>query len=366
MLRFLAALALSAAPVQAQMLTGADDPAFQAVMTTLLAADDPAAVATLRDLAEAGNPAALVALPFALQWVPPQGNLKEKNAQRQVGGVNAQDAAAVAHPATALWDAGQVEDPMALPDRAAGLLALGEPEKSALLISNWLNQSGGLGVLPAQLMTPDTPAILGAFALSFRLTNAAYSGQDAATEAAFLLSMLREDQLAAWVAYVYLLDRDPGLFNSLGNPLAGTGLSAADTEARMADARAVLAVSRAMVFPEAPTPADTATRALDALRGRAELLPVTRLCQAHCPDSLATCQSAVLAYPGLPFGSFEAVQPFADVLDPAVFAASDRGVFALITPRQDPAAAADRATAEGLDACYGALLQRRDTLAFGP
>jgi hypothetical protein len=93
---------------------------------------------------------------------------------------------------------------------------------------------------------------------------------------------------------------------------------------------------------------------------------VTRLCQAHCPDSLATCQSAVLAYPGLPFGSFEAVQPFADVLDPAVFAASDRGVFALITPRQDPAAAADRATAEGLDACYGALLQRRDTLAFGP
>ncbi|MFN7001742.1 MAG: hypothetical protein ACK4ST_17220, partial [Elioraea tepidiphila] len=94
MLRILATLACLAAPVEAQMLDGADDPAFQAALTTLLARNDPAAVATLRDLAEAGNAAALVTLPLALQWVPPQGNLKEKNAQRMVGGVKAQDAAA--------------------------------------------------------------------------------------------------------------------------------------------------------------------------------------------------------------------------------------------------------------------------------
>jgi hypothetical protein len=113
-------------------------------------------------------------------------------------------------------------------------------------------------------------------------------------------------------------------------------------------------------------PAETALRARAALAGRTELLPATRLCQAYCPESLATCEAAVLAYPGQPFGSFEALQPFADTLDPLAFAASDRGVAALIRTRLDPAAAADRATAEGLDACYGALLARRDTLAFGP
>ena len=48
------------------------------------------------------------------------------------------------------------------------------------------------------------------------------------------------------------------------------------------------------------------------------------------------------------------------------FAASDRGIFALIRPRSDPAAAADRTTAESLDACYGRLLAHRDALHFGP
>ncbi|HQY45017.1 MAG TPA: hypothetical protein PK450_12655, partial [Paracoccaceae bacterium] len=102
MVRTLAALGVLlalAAPLQADMLDGADDRAFRAALTTLLARDDPAAVATLRDLAEAGNAAALVTLPLALAWVPPQGNLKEKNAQRQVSGMKAQDAAAAIHKA---------------------------------------------------------------------------------------------------------------------------------------------------------------------------------------------------------------------------------------------------------------------------
>lgn len=366
MIRFLAALSLMSAPVQADRLDGADDPAFRTALATLLAKDDPAAVATLRDLAEGGNAAALVTLPLALTWVPPTGNLKEKNAQRMVGGVKAQDAAAEAHGATALWNGGLVEYANDLPDRASGLLAQGEPEKAAVLFSAWVNQTGGQGDLPPQLLSDDTPASLGGFALSSRMIGATTGAGPAPEDAALLLSLMRDDRLVGWVAYVTLLETYPQIFDIIGSPLAGTGLSAADTEARIADARAVYAVSPYRSRDDTPTPPDLATRAREVLQGRAELLPATRLCQAHCPDSIASCETAVLAYSGQPFGSFEVWQPFADALDPVEFAASDRGIAVLIPPRQDLAAAADRATAEGLDACYGALLARRDTIAFGP
>ncbi len=369
MVRTLAALGVLlalAAPLQADMLDGADDRAFRAALTTLLARDDPAAVATLRDLAEAGNAAALVTLPLALAWVPPQGNLKEKNAQRQVSGMKAQDAAAAIHKATALWNAGLTDYTSDLPDRAAGLLASGEGEKSTVLLAAWVNQTGGRGDLPPQLLTEDTPAMLGAFALSGRLTHALYFDGSPHEEAIFLLSLMREDRLVGWLTYVHLLETEPDVFSIIGDPLAGTGLSAAGTEARIEDARAVRAVSLLRYRGEMPIPAATATRAREVLQGRAELLPATRLCQARCPDSLATCEAAVLAYPGEPFGSFEAWQPFVDVLASLDFAASDRGIFALIRPRSDPAAAADRTTAESLDACYGRLLGHRDALHFGP
>jgi hypothetical protein len=366
MLRFLVALALLAAPVQAEMLDGADDPAFRAALTTLLAKDDPAAVATLRDLAQAGNTAALVTLPVALLWVPPQGNLKEKNAQRRVGGINAQDAAAKTHAATALWNMGQSDTAQDLPARSSSLLSLDEPEKAAVLLYAWLNQSGGQGELPRDILSDDLPAMLGAFALADRLRSAVYIGGNPVEEASRLLSGMREDRLAAWVAYVQLLETAPEIFGIVGSPLAGTGLSAADTETRIEDARAVRSVWRAFVIGEEPTPAATAIRAREVLQGRAELLPIANLCQAHCPDSIASCEAAVLAYPGLIHPAFTSLQPFASVLDPLAYAASDRGVFTLIRPRPGPAAATDRATAEGLDACYGKLLARRDTLSFGP
>lgn len=357
---------LLTAPALADPIPGADNPAFRAAMTTLLAKDDPAAVATLRELAEAGNSAALVALPLALQWVPPQGNLKEKNAQRRVGGINVQDAAIKVHEASALWNGGQFDDARLLPDRAAGLLVLGEREKSATLLYSWLNQTGGSGELPPDILSDDLPAMLGAFALADRLRHAMYFGGNPGEEAARLLSHMRENRLAAWVAYVHLLEGAPEIFDTVGSPLADTGLSAADTEARIEDARAVRTVWRAFVIGEEPTPAATAIRAREVLQGRAELLPLSQLCQAHCPDSITSCEAAALAYPGLIHPAFTILQPFADVVDPVEFAASDRGVFTLIRPRQDPAAAADRATAESLDACYGALLARRDTLVFGP
>jgi hypothetical protein len=152
MSRFFAAwLCLSlAGSAAADMLDGTDDLAYRAAMATLLLTDDPKSVAVLRDLAEAGNPAALVALPLALQWVPPTGSLKEKNAQRMVGGENAQQAAAAVHEATALWNQGDVADTNGLLQRATGLQALGEHGKAALLLSNWLNQTGArLGVPPS-------------------------------------------------------------------------------------------------------------------------------------------------------------------------------------------------------------------------
>lgn len=366
MLRCLAVLALLSTPVQAQMLDGADDPAFRAALTTLLAANDPAAVATLRDLAEAGNPAALVTLPLALQWVPPQGNLKEKNAQRQVGGVKAQDAAAKAHGATALWDLGRTDTADDLPDRAAGLLAAGEPEKAAVLLFSWVNMTGAFGNLPPQVLSDDTPAMLGAFALTSRLNAAVYQGGSPLLEAGLLLSLMREGRLAAWVAYVQLLETEPRIFDIIGSPLAGTGLSAADTEARIEDARAVRTVWRNFTLGETPTPAATALRARTVLEGRTEFLPVARLCQARCPDSIATCEAAVLAFPGLPHPALMAEQPFADTLAPLTYAASDRGLLALIRQRPDPAAAANRATAEALDACYANVLARRDAISLDP
>lgn len=367
MIRFLAALAILAVPVEAEMLPGADDPAFRAALTTLLATDDPAAVAALRDLAEAGNTAALVTLPFALIWVPPQGTLKEKNAQRMVGGAKVQDAAAKAHAATAIWNGGQDGDPMQLTSRAADLLALGEPEKAATLIATWVNQTAGRGELPPALFTDDMPAMLGGVVLTLRLLNAGLdtfgTPQD---EAARFLSLLRDDRLAAWIAYNLVLKQQPDLFDTIGNPTAGTGLSAVDTEARIEDARAVNAVWRAFVMGGPPTPAATASRAREALQGRAELVPVTNLCQAHCPASLATCEAAMLAYPGLPDPAFTVLQPFASTLAPSDFAASDRGLVTLIRPRKDPAAATDRATAEGLDPCYADVLMRRDQISLSP
>lgn len=367
MIRFLAALALCVAPAQAQMLDGADDPAFRAALTTLLAKDDPAAVAALRDLAEGGNAAALVTLPLALQWVPPQGNLKEKNAQRQVGGVKAQDAAAKAHGASALWNLGYMDDPQGLVDRANSLLALGEPAKAAFLVSAWVNQTGDAGDFLPQIVAGDFPAMLGAFALAGRLTRGVYYDDTAMQDAALLLSLMREDRLAAWVAYVHLLETRPELFDIIGSPLAGTGLSAAEAQARIDRARAVREVWVGFAIDDIPTPAATAVLAREALQGRAEFLPVAQLCQAHCPETQAACETAVLAFPGQPFGSFEVWQPFADVLDPLEFAASDRGLASLIRLRPGlPAAAADRATAEGLDACYAGLLARRDQISFGP
>jgi hypothetical protein len=366
MLRCLAALACLAAPVQADMLEGSDDLAFRSAMATLLAFDDPKSVAVLRDLAESGNQAALVTLPFALQWVPPQGNLKEKNAQRQVGGVKAQDAAAQAHGATALWNGEQVETADDLPDRAAGLLAMGEPEKAAVLLHAWVNQTGARGDLPPSLLSDDTPAWLGGLALSLRLIGAINLDGPAPEDPALLLSLMRDDRLVGWVAYVDMLESYPEIFNIIGSPLAGTGLSAAETEARIADARAVYTVSPFRMQDDTPTPPDVALRARDLLTGRTEFRPVTRLCQAHCPDSIATCEAAVLAYPGQPYGSFEIWQPFADTLDPLAFAASDRGLLTLIRPRRDRAAPADRATAKSLDACYGALLARRDRISLSP
>jgi hypothetical protein len=363
----LAACLALASPLSAEMLTGTDDPAYQTALTTLLARNDPAAVAALRDLAEAGNTAALVMLPLALQWVPPQGNLKEKNAQRTVGGVKALDAAKAAHPATALWDNGQIDDSMALPNRAAGLLNLGEPEKAAVLLGAWLNQTGGVADLPPQLLSEEIPATIGAIALGDRLRRAVYEDGPVQAEAARLLTLMRQDRLVGWLTYVQLLDAEPEILDHIGNPVAGTGLSATDTDKRVEDARAVRIVWRASFGGnDAPTPAATATRARDVLAGTVTLLPLTRLCQTRCPDSIATCEAAVLLYPGLVNLGYAGAQPFADVLDPIAFAGSDRGLQVLNRAPDAPITRANRTTAEALDACYAGVLDRRDQISFAP
>jgi hypothetical protein len=361
MLRCLAVLALLATPAQSQMLDGADDPAFQAALATLLSADDPTAVAALRDLAEAGNPAALVTLPFALDWVPPQGNLQEKNAQRMVGGIKAQDAAAKAHGATALWDRGRTDTADDLPDRATGLATLGEHDRAAYLWSAWVNQTGGLGPQPDALFT-DMPAWIGATALSFRMglgRRVSFDDQD------LLLGLIQSNSLAAWLAIAQLTGSWDKSLSDLGDPLAMAGIPPAEAEARLTLSRAVLAVTPIASRADPITP-ESASLARIALAGRAEFAPVERLCRLHCPDTRTTCEAAMLAYPGLPFGGFAFTQPFAVTLPPDVFYSAPRGLAALIRQRQDPTAVADRTTSEGMDTCYAGLLARRDQISFGP
>lgn len=357
-------LALASA-LPAQTLDGADDPAFQSALTTLLSTNDPEAVTALRNLAEAGNPAALVTLPFALDWVPPTGSLKEKNAMRMVGGVKAQTAAAEAHGATALWNGGQGSAPDDLVPRVTGLIAVDEDSKAASLLSIWVNQTGALGEFPAVLLAPETPAWIGGLALSMRLVAGIVQDGPAPDDIDLLRSLLLQDQITGWVALASLTKTFPEMQVVVVNPIVQGVLSEDFVKARLADANAILAVSP-LAPREVPVPAATATLALTALANRAELLPVSQLCQAHCPDSQAACQAAFLVYPGLPFGAFQVAQPFADVLDPAVFFASDRGLATLVPMRSDPAAAADRAAAETLDACYAGVLARRDTLEFEP
>jgi hypothetical protein len=366
LLACLAACLALASPLQARMLPGAEDPAFQAALTTLLAKDDPAAVATLRDLAEAGNQAALVALPFALQWVPPTGNLKEKNAKRTVGGVKALDAAIAAHPASALWDNGLTDDTTTLIDRATALLDLGEPEKAAILLGAWMNQTGGSADLPPQILSGDIPITIGTIALAERLRNAVFQDGPVKAEATRLLTLMREDKLVGWLTYVQILDADTGIFSIIGDPIAGTGLSAAETDKRIEDARALRMVWRASFGGnDAPTPMATATRARDVLAGTATLLPISRLCQTRCPDSIATCEAAALVFPGLIGPGYAATLPFADVLDPLAFAGSERGLLLIRAPAE-PISRANRAAAEGLDACYASVLARRDGLNLAP
>lgn len=354
-------LSLAATSAPAQMLDGADDPAFQSAITLALNSDDASAVAALRDLAESGNVAALVALPFALQWIPPQGNLAEKNAQRKVGGKPAHEAAAEAHDASALWNTGRVDVGTDLAARAVGLVALGEPEKAAWLLSSWVNQTGGSGDLPDTLFSTATPAWIGALALTFRIG----LGPPSAADQALLAGLLAENNPAAWMALIFLTDRLGRDADRLGDPLDLAGIDAETASARGAEAQALIAVSPPS-WRETPVLAKAAALARDTLTGRAEFGPVAGLCRVHCRDSALTCEAAVLAYPGLPFGYFEAAQPFVSILAPDHFYASDRGIAALIPLRTDPVAPADRATAESLDACYANLLQRRDGLSFAP
>jgi hypothetical protein len=354
--------ALATFAAHAEMLGGSDDPDYRAALNLALNTGEPEAVARLKALAETGNPAALVALPFALQWIPPTGSLAEKNAQRKLGGIWVQDAAAETHAATALWANGQNTDaPDDLLRRAAGLSALGEPEKAALLLASWVNQTGAVGALPEALFAPDTPAWLGALALTFRLG----LSEPSAADHDLLAALLAKESPAAWMALDHLVERLQRDHASLGDPLGRAEISPETAATRLKEAQAMTAVSPSS-WRELPVSADEAMLARTALAGRGEFAPVKGLCRVHCPDSSATCETAVLTYPGLLFGHFESTQPFRSVLSADDFYASARGLAALIPLRRDPAAAADRATAESLDACYAALLARRDTLGFGP
>lgn len=357
--------ALVALPAQAQLMDGATDPAFRAAMDLALNTADPEAVAKLRNLAEAGNLAALVALPFALQWIPPKGSLAEKNAQRKVDGVPAQTAAAKAHAESALWANGLIDTSIIGTDdllrRSAGLSDLGEPEKAAFLLASWINQTGGSGDLPDTLFSPSTPAWIGALTLTFRLGLSDSSTADNDR----LANLLAQDSPSAWIALVHLTERLHRSHASLGDPLSRAGISTETASARLSAAQAMIAVSPSS-WREVPVSAETAAQARMALADRIELEPTERLCRVHCPDTRASCETASLAYPGLLFGHYEAIQPFTSVLAEDDFYASDRGVLAMIPQRKDPTAAEDRATAEGLDACYATLLARRDAISLVP
>ena len=330
-------------PGHADMLPGADDPAFVAAMTSALATDDPRPLADLHALASAGNVAALVALPTVERWIPRTGSLAERAALRKINGTPVTDLANAASPISRLWLQGTMSDDMALQlDRAIGLYALGETLKGDSLLSVWLNQTGGFPPLPAGFADLPASAWLKAAILENRLNP--FVGNptpDPDAAMAILIAWLVADRSEGAMVLARITGQAGGRTLSPDEATYANDLLArvfatlnplAAAQADRSIAAAALVWNAAWHhLPDAPLPDADAQTLWQTLSPRPEFAPVALYCAAHCPADPAACERAYLQAFGYQPGNFTWFEPQSDALAPAIFYASPRAEHLLIT-----------------------------------
>lgn len=343
-------------PVTAQITSGAEAKAYDEAVQKALTGVDPTASLALHELAEAGNVAAVALLPFAMQWTPPKGSLKERAHLRKISGVSVSTLAADLHPASAAWAAGEGGAPQDLISRAETLIAIGEPAKADLLLLLYLQATGLGGEIPDVFLAQDRPDWLLALGLSSRLMFQSEPG-----DGPLLAELLRQDRLGGWMTLAKLRaeNRAAPFERDIAPVLEQRGPT--DVSKRMDDAAALTALAIAGKR-ERPVTQDAVLRARGLLVGQAGFSLVEQFCKDRCPTTTAACETAFLAYPGVPVGYIEALQPFGDLVPTARFLSSDAGLSAMIQKRNDPAAHSDLAMARALDGCFAAQLDRAESL----
>jgi hypothetical protein len=370
------------AVTHADMLPGADDPAYIAAITTALATDDPRVLTDLHALASAGNIAALVALPTVERWIPRTGSLSERAALRKIGGTPVTDLANAASPIGQLWLQGTASDDMALQlDRAIGLYAMGETMKGDHLLSTWFNDTGGFPPLPAEFGNLPASAWLKAAIIENRLNP--FVGNptpDPESALGILNEWLSLDRLEGWIVLAHVTGEAGGRAIPPNEALYVEDLLAqvfadpspmvsAQAPSRMAAAALVWHAAWRHT-PDAPLPEADLQTLWQTLSTQAEFAPIALYCAAQCPADPPQCERAYLQAFGYQPMSFSGYEPQSDVVTPATFYASPRAERLIITngiihalhippdAMGDATSVPALATAMTSDACFAAAVTR--------
>jgi hypothetical protein len=371
--------------IHADMLPGADDPAYIDAITLALTTDNPRVLADLHTLAVAGNIAALVALPTVERWLPPTGTFKERAALRKINGAPVTTLADAASPISRLWRQGVASNDMAEQrDRAVGLYALGETTKGDTLLSIWFNQTGGFPPLPDGFANLPASAWLLAAIIENRL-NPFVGNPTPDTEGALniLNEWLSVDRLEGWIVLAHVTGLAGGrtippeeaayVDDLLTKVFADPSPMVSDVAPSRMAAAALVWNAAWRHAPDAPLN-DTDLQTLwQTLSPRTEFTPVTLYCVAHCPADPPNCERAYLQAFGYQPMSVSAYEPQSDAISPATYYASPRGerllmtnsiTYALRIPLQEQAnptaimAIPSLAAAAKSDACFATAVTR--------
>ncbi|MGL5008762.1 MAG: hypothetical protein ACRC6I_02680, partial [Paracoccaceae bacterium] len=249
-----------AAPLAAETIPGADDPAFRAPFERALQGDDPTARDDIRAAAEAGNLAALRAMPTVMNWFPPAGKLAERNRYRMINGQPLDPAVAAASPVAADWIGARAADYVNYPDRFTRLYTAGEVGKAADLYAAWVNHTNPAGPLPPGLADLPLPAYVFSLQISERLI---YSDDPA--DDALIVQLLRDDRLEGWMAMANLAglssNEGPRLSKAprIAAILAAAGVDQPSAMTRMQESLVIEGLLEPL--PTNRNPADTAAAA---------------------------------------------------------------------------------------------------------
>jgi hypothetical protein len=373
------ALALAALPLgaAAQMLPGADDPAYRSAMVAALAADDPRAMGDLHRLAEDGNAAATVALATVSGWYDVGTTLAERRVFRTVNGVPVAQAAAALHPPSAWWTGRNAAVTADIYAHAEGLFAADEPRKGARVLEIWLNLTGARGDVPPGFWTgPHALPWTRAQGLASRL---ATQPETAATDLAMLAGWIAKDRPEGWIVLEKVEQADPA---SATGPLpelmraAILAQVAARDPATVAARRSAAAALRDLTAGASPDEVDPG--AMDGvavvLSQAGADLPMRLWCTAACPGDPGACTRAAVAAFGVRPSLVDDTAPMVAVWPLSDFYASPRGRYQVVTAgfMAHRAAAGDPEAIEtalrgpaltravAMDACFGGAV--RDAL----